>query len=177
MEEFGWARFFAIAFVSGAVVMGLIAFSARRPADVDGWFHVRAGAFYYFGTIVSGALALLMGFLGVSEASTRPDADTQNQIAVWLSLVFAACTLYFIIYIGLLRRIALRWRDNEIIWHNRHGAVEARTISQVTRVSESFFSDAVTAHFDDGTKLRIYPFATNASALIEMIKEHAWLDD
>lgn len=170
--EIDWARHIVIAVVAGLLVAALHAFSAKRPPDPRGWRHVRPGLTYQLGIGLGVALTLFMASIWLWVGSSRPDGEAQMQILFWLIIAFGGGTLITLIQFGQVRRAAIRWRGDCIVWHAGHGAVETRKLSQVTTVQRRIMG-AATAHFDDGACLRIDPNAANAEALIELFESQA----
>jgi hypothetical protein len=66
-----------------------------------------------------------------------------------------------------VRRTALRWRGDQMVWR-AGGAEISRRFADVVSMEKSLLGP-VTISFTDGTRLRVDPNASHAMALIEAL--------
>ena len=160
-------RYIVIALVSGLAVHLLAALAMRDAPDVRGWRHVKPGPMYRFGIWLGAGMTMFMAYIWLFVGSSRPDGAQQMQILYWLILAFGAGTIIVIWQGWQVRRTALRWRGDQMVW--RAGGQEvSRRFSDIVGMEKSILG-AVTIGFSDGTRLRVDPHASHAMALIDAV--------
>ncbi|MBK8375179.1 hypothetical protein [Sphingorhabdus sp.] len=160
-------RYLIISWVS-AVAVHLLGHLAMRDApDVRGWRVVKPGPMYGVGVWLGAGLTALMAYIWLFVGSNRADGAQQMQILFWLILAFGAGTMIVIWQGWQVRRTALRWRGDQMVWR-AGGAEISRRFADVVSMEKSLLGP-VTISFTDGTRLRVDPNASHAMALIEAL--------
>ena len=152
---------------AASAVSMLISLASRSAPQVKGWRHLNPGPLYWTGVILGSGLSLLMGYVRLFVGSTRPDAETQMNILTGLIIAFGGLTIATAIQLVQLKRQSMRWRGNAIVHSTGKGEVK-RYLEDITNVYKRPFGHIVIT-FSDGTSLRLDPYATNASELLERI--------
>jgi hypothetical protein len=160
-------RYLVIGLISAIVVYLLGTLAMRDAPDVRGWRMVRPGPMYIVGVWLGTGLTAFMAYIWLFVGSDRPDGAQQMQILFWLILVFGGGTI-IVIWQGLqVRRLALRWRGDQMVW--RAGGQEvSHRFGDVAGLEKAMLG-AVTISFADGTRLKVDPNASHAMALIEAL--------
>lgn len=158
-------------FLAGAVVtavLSLVAARAKAPPDSKGWRHLKPGAMHWTAIGLGGGLSILMAYVRVFVGSSRADGETQMTILTGLAIVFGLLTLATAISVHALLRRAVRWRGTTLAFTGKAG-VEKRAFNEIGHVNANAAGQVVLT-FMDGTFLRIDPYATGASELLELLE-------
>lgn len=140
--------------------------SLRPRAAFDGaWRLVLPGGLTHFGVIIGTALTVLTAWVLLFVGSRRADAEEQLRILGWLNVGFAVSTLLISWHMWRIRRLALRWRDDRLVWRNGE-----RRFGDIVAV-EHHLLNGVTLRFDDGERLLIDESATHALALLQAVHQ------
>ncbi len=166
--EVDWARHIVIGLVAMLAVYALATWTGRSPPDQRGWRAIRPGAMYGVGISLGTVLTLGMAWVWLFVGSNRPDGTEQMRILFWLIVAFGLGTFITLVQFGELRRAAMRWRGDRLVWRDRQGQEYDRKLGEAVALRRAFMGP-VFAVFGDGAEARIDPNATNASDLIEAL--------
>lgn len=166
-----WTRHIVIALVSAVTVFALAVWAQKPVEDRHGWRPIRPGAIYRVGIGLGMAVTMLMAWVLLFVGSSRPDGAQQMQILFWLIVAFGAGTLFTLFQFVRVRRMAMRWRGETLVWRGAGGTEISRKLSAAVAVRTSIGGWVVIA-FADGTKARIDPYSSNAEALIDTVRQH-----
>ncbi len=141
--------------------------SLRPRAAFDGaWRLVLPGGLTHFGVIIGAVLTVLTAWVWLFVGSRRADAEAQLRILWWLNVGFAVSTLFICGHMWRIRRRALRWRDDRLVWRNGE-----RRFSDIAAIEHRPLN-GVTLRFNDGERLSIDESATHALALLQAVHQH-----
>lgn len=157
----------AIAFAVGAVAR-----RRQKPAVLrhGGWKALRPSWLSIQTVAVAGcaAFASFLAWFLASGGSTRPDAATQNAIALLLlcaSLAAAAWVAWT--YYGR----TIMWRGDELRVRTLFGRENVRRVSEVKDVTESDFAGDYRVTFRDGSRLRFPTDFHGSRELVVRLKQ------
>lgn len=142
----------------------ILAVIGSPKPDYPGWRVVGPGGAHWFCLFGGWGFAVLISWVWLFVGSGRADAEFQMRIALLLAVVFSSTAAWTGFYIARLRRTALRWRGDEIVW--REGASERRQeFSKVIAMRQSWDS-AIHIRFADQSILKLDMYAKNASEFL-----------
>ena len=150
-----------------AVTLIAVAQTAFRPKTMPGWRMVTPGAGYWVASILSVALASLIGWVWAFVGSSRLDGAFQMRVAWWLAFVFAWASCFVAWRILALYRQAIRWRGETVQWSGRAAPV---TMTSLARLGTSIWG-YTRAEFKGGQILSIDLAAMGADALVERLED------
>ncbi len=145
------------------VLLALILFPQKAT---PGWRRVTPGYGYWLAFTLSWGLGLLIGWVWGLVGSSRPDGDSQMNIAWSLSLLFAcgACNMGWRIL--SLHRLKLEWRGESLRWSGQP-SIQMRELDRIA----STFLGSTTLHFRSGARVAVDGAAARASELVEKIED------
>jgi len=157
----------AVIGLSAAVVVALGLACAQARPDRRGWRHLRAGAMHWTALGLCVALTCFMSFIWLFVGSSRPDAAFQMTVLFWLIVAFGLGGVVAGVSIIAVARSAIRWRGGEIAFAAKAG-VETRALADIVAMRSTPWG-SVSVAFSNGAMLRVDPYATGASQLLDAI--------
>jgi hypothetical protein len=161
-----------LAAIAGGVatsVLSLLVARAKSPPDLRGWRHLKPSAMHWTAIGLGGGLCLLLVYVRLFVGSSRADAETQMTILTWLIIVFGLLTIATAISMHALQRRGVRWRGTRLSFTGSSGD-EQRSFDDVQQVRVNLLGQAVLV-FADGSFLRIDPYASGASELLDLLED------
>ena len=157
------------ALATGVVVL-LTLLSYQAKPNRRGWRQVKVGTMHWTGVLLGTALTGLFSYVWLFVGSTRSDAETQMTILFWLIVTFGLGTIVVGWGMYLITARALRWRGKSMVYAN-NGGEEKRTFQDVVALELTFWGH-VAICFNDGSVVRLDPFAVGARELIDAVADH-----
>lgn len=164
-----WIRPVITGLVAAVVVAVLAALTGRAPPDKAGWRRIAPSGMHWAAIALGGGLVLLMSYVRLFVGSSRADAESQMTNLNWLIAVFAAATIAVALSMAAIDRRAVRWRGARLVYR-RGGREHEADLAAVTSISNNLLGQTV-LRFEDGSVLRIDPYARGARELIEAAEE------
>ena len=158
-------RELVITLAVSVIVSAAVTLWPRATFDAAGWRWVMPGSLLRFGVVVGTALTVFTAWVLLFVGSRRADAEEQLRLLTWGHVGFAVATLLLCAHGWRVRRLALRWRGDELVWR-RHGVELARRFADIVRLTRHPLRGVV-IHFADGARLPVDPYATHALALLQ----------
>lgn len=165
-----------LAFVGAVHLACIIALAdviRSRPPKFPGWGMVKPGGSHWFCFAGSWAFAALVSWIWLFVGSARRDAEMQMRYALGLIIAFGIAAAWSGFHIARLRRMALRWRGQVMVWRAQGKEVSQDMVNLVS-YRRAFFSQLHHLHFRDGTALKLDPYSGNSDALLAAMSE--WTD-
>lgn len=150
-----------------AVTLMSLALAAFAPEVVKGWRQVTPGAGYWVASVLSVALASLIGWVWSFVGSSRADGEAQMRIAWWLAFLFAWASCFAAWRILALSRQAIRWRGETVQWSGSAGPVPMTSLEHLQTSIRGY----TRASFAGSKVLSIDLAATGADALVERLED------
>jgi hypothetical protein len=158
-----------VGLAAGVIVALLAALAVKAPPGRGGWRRITPAAMHWIGVGLGGGLVLLMSYVRLFVGSARPDAERQMTILSWLIVAFAVGTIAVALAMVVIRRQAVQWRGDRIVYRRGWREVE-RDLEDVVGITTNLVGQVV-LHFSDGAVLRLDPYAQGSAELVETIHE------
>lgn len=168
--DIDWTRHIVIGLASALGVCALIAWGSKSPPDRQGWRSIKPGGTYVFAIGAGTVFTLFLAYIWLFVGSNRPDGAAQMRVLFWLILAFGAGTLITLFQFAQLRRSAMRWRGETLVWRGKGGAELSRKLADAVALRSAFLGPVYIV-FGDGAQARIDPYATNAPALLKTVTD------
>lgn len=173
--DIDWTRHIVIGLVSALGVLALTAWGSKSPPNRQGWRSIKPGGTYTVAIGGGTLFTLFLAWIWLFVGSSRADGEEQMRILFWLIVAFGLGTLITIFQYGQVRRAALRWRGDTLVWRGKGGAELSRKLSDTVALRKAFMGPIYIV-FGDGAQVRVDPFAANAPALLERLAERLYPD-